>query len=159
MSWVTPSNTISPHFWFCQPRFYHKMAILHMRSNMWIVTCCELEKLTGCLFFRLENGNSTPYSSRSLNILWVKINLCPFERIKDRICKFCAAKAVEDKNHFLFLCVRYNMIRIRFPVFTRTHLTEIFIKNDESSLKLLSNFVYELFEKRKLMAQDQSFMI
>ena len=68
---------------------------------------------------------------------------------KDRICTFCTEKVVEDENHFLFSCVRYNMIRIRFPVFTRTHLTEIFIKNDGNSLKLLSNFVYELFEKRK----------
>ncbi len=74
---------------------------------------------------------------------------------KDRLCPFCVEKDVEDENHFLFSCVRYNMVRVRFPVFSRPRLTEIFINNHVYSLKLLSDFVYDMFEKRKTLATHQ----
>ncbi len=62
---------------------------------------------------------------------------------KDSLFPFCVEKDVEDENHFLFSCVRYNMVRVRFPVYSRPRLTN----NNEYSLKLLSDFVYDMFEK------------
>ncbi len=86
----------------------------------------------------------------------LKIEVGRREKIdrKDRVCPFCSERVVEDENHFLFSCARYNMIRVRFPLYTRPRLKEIFITNDKGSLVLFSKFVCEMFEKRKVLAQQ-----
>ena len=77
-----------------------------------------------------------------------------------RICQHCRSNQIENENHFLFHCDRYNTIRqqitndivLRYPSFDLLNDTDktIFLFNNVDSFicKKLGYFVYEALDIR-----------
>lgn len=61
----------------------------------------------------------------------------------DELCDYCEEK--EDINHILFICPKYNIERVEFPILEYNKpLSAILKENSEADLKQIVQFVKQI---------------
>ena len=72
-------------------------------------------------------------------------------RREERICTLCNNGEVEDEEHFLLKCDRYNSLRIKHKI---EHFNEASAFFTEENLSTLGNYLSEAFKLRDDIVQN-----
>ena len=71
----------------------------------------------------------------------------PITNRKDRVCSLCGT--IEDEEHVIFSCPRYNDIRKKYKLVVANKNTQTFLNPSYNEMKDTANFIYDVEKRRK----------